>query len=381
MRNNIFNLALVIILGLVSCNTDNNKEYFNMETKVSSSKLGRFVVRDTITLTLPATSYVGEVHLDKGRLYFIDQVFCIVNECSIEDGNFIKAYLGKGMGPNEVPRIGEFLSIDDGFIITHDWLFYVFDNEFNLKVRSSLNWQMAGYSDENLENKADASNPLMYEVEYISNRIRLNSDGREVYFRISTEHPLYNAFISRGYYKSSRIIASVDFGSGRVSSIDGRLSPAYDNYEFIPFHNLAYYDFVNGNFYIGYEPDSLIYVYDQEFNPLYRFGRQGMDISLDFRETSYLDAFQDAELEYSARNKEGYYKEIDVIPEHKLVFRKYQTDSETHRLQAFRELDLVADIEVSEGFRVIGEHNGFIYAASKIDEEEERIDVIRFTIE
>src|SRR5699024_5484658 len=121
----------------------------------------------------------------------------------------------------------------------------------------------------------------------------------------------------------------------------GRRSPDYLQYK-----GLGQFSFVDfemdseGRFYIGFEIDPKIYVYDHRFSPLYSFGVPGIDMDTDYTDVSITGNIFDSEnLESiqeafdSDRSEKGYYKNMKFIEERNILFRSYAKNSKSDGLQ------------------------------------------------
>ncbi len=135
-----------------------------------------------------------------------------------------------------------------------------------------------------------------------------------------------------------------------------------------------------GDFYIGFEADSLIYCYDQEFQPKYAFGFQGKKMRTDYPNVHTVD-----ELRYKRTNekqKYGHYNSVKYIDETGLLFRTYAKGSHYRwdGLQIYDGTTLMGDVEVPKNFRIIGYYDDYYYASCGIDEEKEIISICRFKL-
>lgn len=377
LNSQLLVVIIFITVSFFSCSERNHREHFSHDRIYKApNEIFKSITLDTIPLHISTTSYVGDFYMFEDKLYFVDKIFCLVNEVSV-DGELISSHLGKGSGPNEVPRLMGFLATDNGFVITHDWVYYVYDTSWTLKEKFTTNWNE--YASKNLMQNPDPSNLGMYEVQYFNNVLRYNSQTNELVTKVVTEHITFNAFISSEYYKESRVLGSINLEDRKVTSVFGRFSPAFERYKFIPFHAFMDYDICGDNFYLTYEPDSLIYVYDLTFKPLYAFGSTGYGLNHSYHETSQLEVFEDTELLKLTRENEGYYEFIKAFKSG-VVFRSYQQDSGDKRLQIYKHNQLIGDVAIPRRFRIIGYIEPYYYADGIVDEENEKLAFYKFQL-
>ena len=371
-------LLILLVVTVLSCSKE-NKDHFT-HSKIVKPPLSSIqsLVFDTITVDLPTTSYVGTFHMYEDKIFFIDNIYCMVNELDLK-GNFKSYHLGKGNGPLEIPRLMDFLATSEGYVATHDWNYYVYDTSWTLKKKFVTNWNEMASND--LIENPDPDNMGMYENQYYYNVLRYNNSKKELITKVVTEHQTFNAFTTAGFYKDSRVLGAINLERGKISSVFGRFSPAYEGYHFIPFHSFMDYDLTDERFYVTYDPDSLIYVFDVDYKPLFSFGNAGKNISLKFTETNQLEVFEDIEANQKAREEDGFYHSVRAFDETGVVFRKYQQDGGAQRLQIYKNLQLLGDVAVSKMFRVIGYKSPFYYAEEVIDEENEKLAFVKFKIE
>lgn len=134
----------------------------------------------------------------------------------------------------------------------------------------------------------------------------------------------------------------------------------------------------NGDFYVSFEADSLMYRYDHDYNQLACFGFAGRDMDLNYlRWDSYDQPWKERLAERMAR---GFYNAVEYVDETGLLFRSYRKGggSATDGLQVYRDGVLVGDVDVPQGFRMAGYVEPYYYSYVVSDEEGERLYMFRF---
>ncbi len=369
-------LVLLIIL-LFSC--QKGDQTFN-HTFIPQKKDQRELVvqYDTLDIEISGTSYVGNFKIFNTSLYFLDEIYCQIFELDL-NGNLKGQFLEKGTGYNQIPKLQNMVKTEDFYILTHGWRFYLYDHSWNFKDQYVIDWGTLASNDDIL-NHPNPDETGMYEVDYVNNRLFVNEKSGEIFFKIITEHPIFNAFVSKEFYKSARILARMNIQNGKVTEIFGRYSPAYTNYSFIPYHVYSSYSFANNKFYLSYPPDPKIYVFDESFKPLLSFGEADNGISGKYEQTNYLSAFEDYELE-ERTNLEGIYSSIWAVDNSNYIFRKIRSDSGKYFLQIFDSSQFLGKIAIPSDFEFIGDYNGILYACLEINENAEKIKIIKIRVE
>lgn len=372
----IFTLSFFsILLGLVSCQPKKNQ--------LSDGSKGLLEIEisiDTIEISPSISSQLGFFQLKENAVYYVDQAYGLVEEFSIngESNGVKKRELD---GPEELQGISELIPALEGFIICHDWVFYYYDQDWNFLRKSVLQFPSSVSYDEIMDNpKGEYIG--MYELQNYNARTVELPDG-DLLTKLDVEHPIFNAFISRAYYRDSRVLGKIDMLSGKVKEIKITRPASYEAFSFVPFHNKFDFDVTNTNrIYVTHEIDSLIYVYDQDWNLKESFGVAGKEMNTNYIQSQNLDVAFESNYFYASRKSEGFYKDIFVDEENELVFRTYRQGSnrqdlldETHnplRLQIFKRNKLIGDYSVPGKFKILGKVGVQYIADGFFDEQNEK---------
>ena len=373
----IISMGFVFFM-LIACDSSlGEKKLFNHELIEAKTSEPISWIIDTISFQIRNSSYVGAFKIFEDRLFFLDKVACRIYELDL-NGNVLSYHLGLGEGPDLLPKLQEFIVTEDFYIVTHGYKYYVYDRNWQRINHFVINWTSDKSQD--LLNNPNPKIPDMYEVEYSGNRLFYDQNSDELIFKIVTEHPKFNAFASKEFYSDARILARMDLKNGSINSVFGRYSPRYSDYSFIPFHISLDYQYVNNYFFVSYPVDSLIYVFDEEFNPKFAFGSNKDGITGNYEQTNYLSAFEDLELEKRTKN-EGIYSSLWVFDDGDLVLRKYQTDNgNDYGIQVYYKYQLSADFEVNSDFSIIGKKGDTLFAVIEINETEERFQLAKIRL-
>jgi len=385
MKNKIIYIAFLSIL-LSGCADQSKNEAFFPSVNKSKKLLSIDSLRmDTITLEKVQYSLDGFLQIYSNNLSLIDKRFGWIYNFDIS-GKLISRNLGQGRGPGEI-QAGNIdghtvLKSGEHVFIGSSWDVHILNKDLGYIKRLTMNWHNSTPDIESNPNP-DPNEPIVYTLDYAN--LRILSDSRNnVYMPIYSEHPYFNGMVSKSYYENGRILLKLDLSNGDVTSLLGRRSPEYLKYNFLPqFAAFSFYIDGKDNFYISHEIDSLIYVYNSEFKPLYSFGYSGKDMNTDYPELSQLDAKKFRKLYFEDKPKRGYYKDIIFFQDlNNLVFRSYSKGSQNKYdgLQIYQNNTLIGDVNVPKGFKVVGYLSPYFYSDVFFDEALNKLSVLKFKL-
>jgi hypothetical protein len=335
---------------------------------------------DTVSIKPSQSSQIGSFYLKGDALYYVDRAYGLVEEFTVQ-GETKGVKKRELDGPEELQGISELIPTQDGFIIRHDWGFYQYDSNWEFIGKSIFQSASTVSYDEMMDNPK-GEYMEMYELYHYNPKTVELPDGH-LMIKLDVEHPLFNAFISREYYRESRILGKVNPFNGMMVEMLGTRPDSYEQYRFIPFHIMLDYHWTEDNsVYVTYEADSLIYVYDSYWKLKEAFGVAGKNMKTDYVESQSLDVAFESKYFFHSRKNEGFYKDIFVDEENELVFRTYRQGSdredlldETYnplRMQVFREGKLLGDFGVPGRFRILGKVGDRYVADGYFDEQNEK---------
>ena len=320
-------------------------------------------------------SYVGSLHWYNDTLFYVDEKFCSVFAFN-SDGTLVNRFLNQGSGPNEVATasIVGYCHLKDG-----GHLFLGPSNDcyiFNQKQEKTNFFVISKQS-----TKFDISydSPNCYTLSYPNLLLRNHNDV--IYSNVYCEHPQLHMLKSYDrYVENAHFLASIKMNGGLMDKVLGNYPVIYKN------ENTKQFSLVNfdidegGNFYVSFEADSLIYFYNDKFEPLYSFGYEGKDMDKSYSNLRSLRDFRNRHME--EREKYSYYTWIEYIDERKVLFRSYKKQfiSDVDGLQIYQNNTLIGDVNVPKGFKVIGYSMPYFYGVVPIDEDNEIIKFYRFKI-
>lgn len=331
---------------------------------------------DTIVLDTINSSFIGYSGVLGDEIYFIDKMFCTYFAFN-PDGTKRYQKLRQGNGPKEVPtgNIGAGNMYADSTILMLDGncQIHIFKNFVKQPlVQLEYHGPRESYEDYSVYSYDE---DLKMNIGQYGNSIYVNAQAAAEGFgsRDATiEH-----------FDKSHILMQHDITTGKVVKMRGNYSDLYrQNPHKYKYLSSIYYDIDHdGDFFITYEVDSLVQVYDNDFKPLHRFGFEGRDMKNDY---PVLGPSKEEYLEfYDSKDKYGLYNSVKYIEPVDMVVRTYKKggDATTDGLQIYKDNDLVADIDVPLGFKIGGYIAPYFYSQVVGDEEAETLTVYRFKLD
>lgn len=369
-------VLLLVMSVLVSCESDNSAfmsaPVTNSPKEMSYSSLDiEKIVLDSVNNSSFGESFIT----NDGMIAFVDKHFCTLSKFK-PSGEYVQTFLGYGKGPGEVQvgRVAGQTYMEDGRL-----MLFGYNLDFHI-VNSDLKSKEMFVLNRNSNELIDKSS-LTYTNQYNDMVCRSYKDN--VYFNIYSEHPEFNYLEHMDEYLGKcRHIWEIDIKTQEDKRL---LAPGYpssylnDRYKNVVFLGTCFDVDKHGNFYVKYDSDSLIYVYDNDFTPLMTYGYEGLNM-----DKNYLSIYnyKESRKNYrSERNGKGYYYWIEYVDETGLLFVSYRKkDESVDGLQIYKDGKMLADIEVPEKFRVMGyiEPYYYSYVIPNLDEEDDSMQIYRF---
>ena len=365
-----YTFILIIIFAFGSCKNEVKKEQSSpRDIQITELKDMKHYEIKNIN-----SSYVGRLSLYDDDLYFTDKHFCSVQVFD-KNLNLKTTKLRQGMGPSEIDTgiiSGEIIG-KESFFIDPDTMIFKFDKNFKRITQGHI--KKYAISTSNAEENYDS--PSIYTTCYSKYIIR--EDENNIYINIYAGYE-FSGFNNSNHFKHVKPLLKINKGTFNANII-GEYSDYYKNgtaNKLASFDRTSYDIDNKGNFIMSFEADSLINIYDNNFNHIKSFGYAGRKINNDYN--SY------AEFDYNKIDKErqnkGYYNWIEYIDQTDMTFRSYRKDklADTYGLQIYDGITLIGDVDVPLKFRVIGYIKPYYYASGKINEDNEVINVYRFQL-
>lgn len=386
MRKVLFFIGFLV---LISCEKEKNyNDFFQTSNEYSKIRKENLKINiDTIKFDNIPSSYIGELKCINDNFLFIDYRFCKVFIFD-NNGKFLVKKIGQGFLTNEIntSKINRFCFENDKYLIIGDYNDFHFFNSKWEKIQSNrINWNSYikyGESRNVINPKHDE--PTIYSFDFTNHFIK--SLKNKIYIPIYSEHKNFNGLTKNEYYHNSRIIAEIDISDStnvNVKRILGRRTPKLLKYQFLPQYSGFSFDIDSkGNFYINYEIDPYIYVYDNDFNLKYKLGHSGIDMDTTYLTINNYNLKKFRQLLNEDKPNRGYYTNIKVFEDQNLIFRSYKKskNSEFDGLQVYKNKILISDQNIPKNLEISFYYNGYYYSNIQIDEENEKMFVYKIKI-
>ena len=315
-------------------------------------------------------SYVGFSAISGDGLFWADALFGNLNQFD-KEGNYHNTVIHYGNGPHEIPvnRLEAYCVSDQGhhFFLDSTTNLYDFDKDFDL-VNSIFYYWSKKLTEGDLCEQTNT-----YTTAWGDN-VNLTVHNGMFYTNVYGESEDFNITIPE-YYETARIIEPRDAKTGEPFPLLGRITPA------VGYMTAFQKDFFritdSGDFFVAYEADDLIYVYDSNYKLNYSFGQPGKNMNKNYKSLS-VDNFRNDLLE--EEETKGRYTSLCVVGD--LTFRTYRTGTPKNetRLQIYDRTTLIGDVQVPYGFKVMGYIEPYYYSEFICDEDKETIEIYRFKL-
>lgn len=310
------------------------------------------------------SSCLGELIVYKNQFLFIDKKFCYAYLFD-RSGKLIKRCLGKGHSPREIPTdeiTGYGINNHDEVIIFSDLLYFVYDSCFTLKYYNTIKTDTRSR-----HQSKQGNNPFIYGWPY--DKFVIHGHDSKLYY--TAINKVYNQMTEPyTFFNECFTILQIDAVTGTPEKTLGPYPPMYQKH---PLCQIPYCNFdldPEGNLYISYEADSLIYKFDKNHKNVKTFGWRGKDMDCDYQTLTPQSSIRSIYLQ--ERNTKGYYDQLLYIAPLHWLCRIYQKGDKTKNdgLQLYdQDYRLTADLDIPRGFRIAGYIAPSLYLY-KIDEKE-----------
>lgn len=335
---------------------------------------------DTLWLSSPALLGKGNFHIQGEELIFADTQKAKLYLFD-KEGNFEREALGLGDSPQQVQGLEYFVPInEEAFFIISSFLIYYFPSVDGWTSYSLMDFTGEKSREELLRNP-QGEDWEIYQPNWNSMPVNFyGHQDRILFFPIITEHPDLNAYQHKRFYRETKVIAKLDALSGKLLAIGGEWPEVYLDQAFIP--NLASADvFVfQEKIYCSFQADPFIYVYDLDFNPLFKFGKAMRNEEAKFqRYSSGWDAV-DA-WDYDLRVNPLY---ASIYADEDYIFRigLPKGIEQNGVLQIYNQDDFsfVAEVDVPYRFRVLGKIGEHYFADGILEDKSDKVGIFKFRI-
>ncbi len=374
--------SIIILLWFMGSACTSDSPSSSSVKIISSLKSSNFLqpTLDTLWLAIPEVFGQGSIFRQGSQLVFADQSKVRLHRFDTT-GAYLRSALSKGDGPSEVFALEHFIPADDtAFIVGSGIFLSYFTNDSTRVSYSRLNMETGKSLDELFANP----NPDwvdIYQPQWPTLNAQMYSFSDSIlFFPMITQHVSLNAHEHLAFYATTKNLGKLDPYTGLFLGMGGLWPEVYTREAFIP--NLARSTLMasGGEVFVSFMADSLIHVYDYDLKPIYQFGRgiEGMNVSFN-------------RYEAGLETLDSYFYDLSINPIYASV---YADDDYILRtglpegiqkagiLQVYRRSDytLIAEMKVPARCKVIGRIGRYYYADGIVDEEQDRLGVLKFLL-
>lgn len=369
------------LITAMSCANQNDKNLYSRIPRVKTDNKVTDPSRlnlEEISLNFPDSTLSSGVSYSgitpSGNIYYYDSYTCDMYEFKT-DGALVGKSMGYGRGPQES-------------LVRHCDCFAMSDEGEIALLGSSLDFEYFS-KDHKVANRfwisveGDRTSPddyLTYGEQLHDNVARLH-EGK-MYHGLSSDNPAFSYFFTNDeYIKASYRIGVIDMTTGEaLPPIIKGFPEIYesDPFKYTFFDGTAFDFDKDGNLYLGFQADSMIYVFNMDLKPEKAFGKAGSDMDLSYYRIQTMDDTKYFEPNVTTK---GFYSWIEYIDETGICFRSYKKGSQSQYdgLQIYKDGRLTVDAEVPKGFKVTGYSAPYYY--SQVFDAEDRALVYRFRLD
>ncbi|WP_251619707.1 hypothetical protein [Odoribacter lunatus] len=351
----------------VACFSPKREDVFTAAENLPQEIAFTEVVPVSVCLDSIPTSYLGKVITYKDCLLFIDEKFCYAYLFD-RSGKLLKRCLGKGHSPKEIPVdeiTGYCVNNREEIVIFSDLLYFVYDSTFTLKYYNTVKTHTRSP-----HQPKRGDNPFIYSWPY--DKFVIHGYDSTLYYTAINKAFSYITE-SRKFFSECFTILQVDAPTGVPEKVLGPYPPIYQERSFCQFPYCSFDLDSEGNVYVCYEADSLIYKFDKRHKNIRTFGQSGRDMDCDYIALSHQASLRSLYLQERATR--GFYDQVLYVDSLNWLCRVYQKGGSalTDGLQVYDSTyRLIADCDIPKGFRLCGYISPCLYFY-KVEEETEKI--------
>lgn len=312
-----------------------------------------------------------------GTIYYLDRYFGWLYEFS-QDGKLLGRKLGFGRGPEEtlIKKSVCFVNSESGeYAMCGKSLdFELFSKDYKKENNFRISYGEGTTEPDSFRTYSNAW----------SNMVGRLHDGL-LYQGKMSENPSFNYFDNtESYLKESMHMSVANMRSGEIEGMKVTGFPSVygkDPYKFSSFQCINFDVNKDGNMYVNFEADSLIYVFDKDMKPQFAFGAGGKNMDRDY---SSVSSWEQMPVYQTNRETKGYYSWVECIDETGMCFRSYRKGdgSEVDGLQIYdRKGKLLGDVDVPRDFKVTGYAAPYYYSQVFDGEDDGSLCIYRFTLD
>lgn len=317
---------------------------------------------DTIKIPLRDASGWGCFYMEDSVITFADEITCTFMDFNL-NGELITSYFTKGRGKNEILALSSVSPIYNdrqrrGIIIDNNNSVTIFDRESkDILQKGQLDFGWGSLK------QREYGIPGLYNIMQLSDfglSVFMESDSVLVIpvsiINRMTKDP---TMIESDRYEKGAIFGRLDLSSMKVTDVFGHFPEIYKEN---PMPHLESFNYIvsGDTMYVNHIVDSLIYVYEYPDRLVYTLGYECSDINRDYTVTKKISTGEIAkeDMKHAGMNSGLYYSEDTGI-----LCRTYMRSLNTGAsgMQMYKGVNLIADLEMPQYFKLLGYYDGYWY--------------------
>lgn len=278
------------------------------------------------TLFRAAFFHSGTVHMAQNgnTIAVVDKYFCTVNLFDINErklsdttyfGLIDTFFTGKSIDAISALPNG-------GWLLRHNYELWWVTKNMHIEERENILFPSTQVLSD-LEASPAYSNPALYEPDFtLPSMAALSST--EFLFPIVAEHPFFNGFNTSAFYHNAYAIASYSRKNPLKTVLIGKRKGIYHDKQFLPtFYSAMACAISPWEVVVGFEADSLLYIYNLKSNKHLTFGNAGISMATSYPLHNELSFAFDYDAQKTEREKYGRYLQLISKNDGKYIARTY----------------------------------------------------------
>jgi hypothetical protein len=372
-------LNSIIIIQITSCafkdniETHNENEWIIVKSNIKNDKKNKFK-KNEILLSEYNHSGNHNYFLTDSNIIIYDNLFHTITMFDYS-GKIIKQNGGieKTKDYEKFTRPYSFSHYSNGYVSIFGREYTLLDNDLEIKSIKKIKF-LGGEQLKSILSVPNANNMTAYELnERYKNFYQISKN--EIIVSIESEAPSFNPYNTLQYFIKSRPFGIVNVEKGTLAPVPITRSSLYKDKCCLTVQDASYLVKKDSLFYIQFAADSLIYVYNKDFNQKYAFGLLGKFLQNKIYNDG-LDIAFDQEKYLNLEKKANLIEALFILKKD-LICRIIKNNSSKEKyLQIYKGVSLIYEKEIPFTFKFIGINNTSIVGLVYDNENKNKICIL-----
>jgi hypothetical protein len=363
-------IYIILIIIAISClyffkidNSKNNYKTFHSSNDTKSISVNYFLNY----YDLGSINYSGKgiFSLINGKVYIIDELFksiTILDTAAKVDKRFqFYEEVFNSKNSNLFNQSMFFLPFNNKYFLLNGRKITQFDNNFKIDTTYPIKFFNHSFIRSILDIPS-SDNMNIYEINL--RNPSFTKIGDKIIISLESEHPRYNPYISKEYYKYANVFGILDLNKIKLFPTHIVKSDIYNQECCWALGDLSSVTQFGNKIFVQHALDSLIYEYDNDFTITSTFGiMNGLEIVK--KSTSSLDIAFDKNMYDTLRDKLSYFDNIfhfTSLNNEEILCRSFVINSKKIKyLQLYKNKNLISSIQIPFAFKYFGSLQNKVY--------------------